>query len=47
MLVIMDAMTVEVMTLTSPGIMKLWLSRYLPMTVVLERSKFTVAMSDG
>ena len=35
------------MTLTRSGIMKEWLSRYLPMTVVPERSKFTVAMSDG
>ena len=34
-------------TLTRPGIMKLWLSRYLPMTVVPLRSKFTVAMSEG
>lgn len=38
---------VETITLTMPGIMKLWFSRYLPMTVVPLRSKFTVAMSDG
>lgn len=38
---------VETMTLTMPGRMKLWFSRYLPMTVVPERSKLTVAISDG
>lgn len=40
-------MMVEVMTLTRPGIINEWLSRYLPMTVVPERSKLTVAMSEG
>ena len=35
------------MTLTSPGIINEWLSRYLPITVVPERSKFTVAISEG
>lgn len=29
------------------GIMNEWFKRYLPMTVVPERSKLTVAMSDG
>ena len=32
---------------TRPGIMNEWFSRYLPITVVPERSKFTVAMSEG
>ena len=41
------ATNVEVMTQTSPGIINEWFSRYFPMTVVPERSKFTVAMSDG
>ena len=35
------------MTLTKPGIIKLWFSRYFPITVVPVRSKFTVAMSEG
>ena len=39
--------TVAATTCTRPGIMKEWLSKYLPMTVVPERSKLTVAMSDG
>lgn len=38
---------VETVTQMSPGIMNEWLSRYLPMTVVPERSKLTVAISDG
>ena len=38
---------VDTITLTSPGIIKLWLSKYFPMTVVPERSKFTVAISLG
>lgn len=38
---------VAVMTWTMPGIMNEWFRRYLPMTVVPERSKFTVAISDG
>jgi hypothetical protein len=41
------ATMVEVNTQIRPGIMNEWFSRYLPMTVVPERSKFTVAMSDG
>ena len=41
------ATMVLVITLTSPGIMNEWLSRYLPMRVVPERSKVTVAISDG
>ena len=38
---------VDVSTCTMPGIMNEWLSRYFPITVVPERSKFTVAMSEG
>lgn len=38
---------VDTITLVRPGSIKLWFSRYLPMTVVPERSKFTVAMSEG
>lgn len=41
------ATNVEMDTQTRPGIMKEWLRRYLPMTVVPDRSKLTVAMSDG
>lgn len=41
------ATIVDVLTQMSPGIMNEWLSRYLPITVVPERSKFTVAMSEG
>jgi hypothetical protein len=41
------ATIVDVVTHTSPGIINEWFSRYLPMTVVPERSKFTVAISDG
>ncbi len=41
------AMMVETNTHTRPGIMKEWLSRYFPMTVVPDRSKLTVAISDG
>ena len=40
-------MMVDTVTQISPGIMKLWLSRYLPILVVPERSKLTVAMSEG
>ncbi len=39
--------SVDTMVHTSPGIINEWFSRYLPITVVPERSKFTVAMSDG
>ena len=38
---------VDVVTQISPGIINEWFSRYLPMTVVPERSKLTVAISDG
>ena len=38
------ATIVDTITHTIPGSMNEWLSRYLPMTVVPERSKFTVAM---
>ena len=38
---------VAVMTYTMPGIMNEWLRRYFPITVVPERSKFTVAISEG
>jgi hypothetical protein len=38
---------VEVVTQIRPGIIKEWFSKYLPMMVVPERSKFTVAMSEG
>ena len=41
------ATIVETVTQINPGIMNEWLSRYLPITVVPERSKLTVAMSDG
>jgi hypothetical protein len=41
------ATMVEVNTQIRPGIIKEWFSRYLPMTVVPERSKFTVAISEG
>ncbi len=41
------ATMVEVMTQISPGIMNEWFNRYLPMTVVPDRSKFTVAISEG
>ena len=41
------ATRVETVTQIRPGIMNEWLSRYLPMTVVPERSKLTVAISDG
>ena len=41
------ATSVEVMTQMSPGIMNEWFSKYLPMTVVPERSKLTVAISEG
>ena len=34
---------VDVVTQISPGIMNEWFSRYLPITVLPERSKFTVA----
>ncbi len=43
----MYATMVEVKTQIRPGIMNEWFSRYLPMTVVPERSKFTVAISEG
>lgn len=46
-LVIKYATMVDTATLMSPGIMKEWLRRYLPITVVPERSKFTVAISEG
>ena len=46
-LVIRYATMVDTATLMSPGIMKEWLSRYFPITVVPERSKFTVAISEG
>ncbi len=39
--------TVALTTWIMPGAMNEWLSSYLPMTVVPDRSKFTVAMSDG
>lgn len=39
--------TVAVNVWMSPGAMKEWLKRYLPITVVPERSKLTVAMSEG
>ena len=45
--VIRYATRVETMTDMSPGIINEWFSRYLPMTVVPDRSKFTVAMSEG
>ena len=38
---------VEVDTQMSPGIMNEWFSRYLPITVVPDLSKFTVAISEG
>ena len=40
-------MMVETITLMRPGIMNEWFNKYLPMTVVPERSKFTVAISEG
>lgn len=42
-----NATMVATTTCTIPGIMKLWLTKYLPITVVPLRSKFTVAMSEG
>ena len=47
MLVMAKATRVETTTETRPGIIKLWLRRYLPITVVPDRSKLTVAISDG
>jgi hypothetical protein len=41
------ATIVDVKTLMRPGIMNEWFSRYLPIIVVPERSKFTVAISLG
>lgn len=41
------ATMVETLTPIRPGIMKLWLSRYLPMRVVPVRSKFMAARSLG
>jgi hypothetical protein len=41
------ATMVDTMTQMSPGIMNEWFNRYLPITVVPERSKFTVAISEG
>ena len=38
---------VDTPTLIRPGIMNEWFSRYLPIFVVPERSKLTVAISDG
>lgn len=40
-------MIVDTITDISPGIINEWFKRYLPITVVPERSKFTVAISDG
>ena len=46
-MVIRYATMVDTITQIIPGIMKLWFRRYLPITVVPERSKFTVAISEG
>ena len=41
------ATIVETHTQMRPGIMNEWLRRYLPITVVPDRPKFTVAISLG
>ena len=38
---------VETITQIIPGSMNEWLSKYFPMTVVPDRSKLTVAISEG
>ena len=38
---------VAIITCIIPGTINEWFSKYLPMTVVPDLSKFTVAMSDG